>query len=114
MANLNDYIKNNSKHFKIEDGETVQMVYKGFSIVPDRFNPGQETVSYLLQYPDTGKATNWNKGSLKVAAQMKGIQVGELISITRFGEGMQTTYKIKTVGKPLGNVSPESDDQVPF
>lgn len=104
MKDLNSYIKDNSKHFKIEDGETVVMIYKGFSIVPDRFNPGQETVSYLLQYPDTKKATNWNKGSLKVAAQMKSIQVGEWISITRFGEGMQTTYKIKKVEEP--NESP--------
>lgn len=114
-SDLNNYIKSNSKHLKIEDGETVQMVYKGFSIIPDRFNPGKETVSYLLAYPDTGKTTSWNKSSTKVASQMNQIQAGETISITRFGEGTETSYKIKVVGhKPLGNVKETEPDETPF
>ena len=99
MKDLNSFIKNNAQFLKINDGETVEMVYKGYSIVADRFNPGKETVSYLMQYPGTSKSIAWNKGSTKVAAQMAKIDVGSLISITRFGEGTETQYKIKVVQK---------------
>lgn len=117
MSDLSNYVKNNSKFLSIQDGETVTMIYKGFSIIPDRFNPGKDTVSYLLQDPITGKSIPWTKSSNKVALQMNKINTGETITITRMGEGMGTVYRIKTVGKALGNVSnvPSQDpDESPF
>lgn len=113
MKNLNEFIKSNSQFLKIADGDTVTMVYKGYSIVPDRFNTGKETVSYLLQYPDTGKGISWNKGSTKVAAQMAKIPVGETISITRFGEGTDTTYRIKIVENQPFSVNEPDESPLP-
>ena len=109
MKDLENYVKENSKFLSVQDGETVIMVYKGYEIVSDRFNPGKQTVSYLLQYPDSEKAIQWNKSSNKIAAQMKDITIGETISITRQGEGMGTKYRIIPVGKKLGK-----EDRVPF
>jgi hypothetical protein len=114
MSDLNQYVKNNSKFLSIQDGETVTMVYKGFEIIADRFNPGKQTVSYLLQDPDTGKAIPWTKSSNKVAAQMAKIEVGDTITIMRIGEGMGTVYKIKAIKerKVLSNV--QEPDETPF
>jgi hypothetical protein len=108
MSDLSKYVKNNSKFLSIQDGESVTMIYKGFSIIPDRFNPGKETVSYLFQDPESGKSIPWTKSSNKVAIQMNKINVGETISITRSGEGMGTAYKIKVVNsKPQAYSEPD-------
>lgn len=114
---LNSYIKNNSKFLKIEDGQTVTMVYKGFSIIPDRFNAGNETVQYLFLDPTTNKTLPWSKSSTRVAAQMAKIPVGETVTISRLGEGTETVYRIKlaNASKPLGNVSNvPTDEEPPF
>lgn len=114
MSELGKYVKNNSKFLSIQDGDTVTLIYKGFEIIDDRFRPGNKTVSYLFQDPETGKSLPWAKSSNKVALQMDKINTGELISITRMGEGMGTTYRIRVLKdpKPLGNVDP--DETTPF
>jgi len=110
--NLADFVKKKSKFLSIADGETVTLIYKGFSIVPDTFNPGNETVSYLFQDPATGKNLPWNKSSSKVALQMNKIGTGETVKITRFGEGFETKYKIVQVGNNQSRI--DSIDTTPF
>jgi hypothetical protein len=116
MSDLNSFIKKNSQFLRINEGETVRFVYKGYSIIPDRFNPGKEVVSYLFQYPDSNKTIAWNKGSNRVAAQMQKFATGDTLVITRFGEGPDTKYVIKKEGEPLSTVKkpPVDDDPVPF
>lgn len=111
MKDLNGFIKDNQKFLSIQDGDSVTLVYKGYSIVADRFNPGKETVSYLFAYPDSDKNIPWNKSSNKVAMQMAKVEIGDTVTISRNGEGMGTVYRIKVKGKPLSNAS---DDQPPF
>lgn len=110
---LGEFIKNNSKFLKIQDGEDVTLIYKGYSIIPDRFNPGKETVQYLFLDPMANKTLPWAKSSTKVAAQMAKIEVDTLINITRMGEGTETTYRIKPVkeSKVLGTIP---DEEIPF
>lgn len=109
---LKKFIKGNQKFLSVQDGETVTVVYKGYSIIPDRFNPGKDTVSYQFEDPETGKKLPWNKGSNKIAIQMSNIKVGETLTITRFGEGMETKYSIKLAKKTDKNSS--DDSEVPF
>lgn len=114
MSDLSQYVKNNSKYLSIQDGETVTFIYKGFSIIPDRFNPGKETVSYLFQDIETGRTIPWNKASNKVAIQFSKIGTGETVSITRTGEGMGTNYRIKVVEAKKTTPKATDDDVTPF
>ena len=104
--NLSDYVKNNSKFLNIQDGESVELVYKGYSIVADKFNPGKETVSYLFQ-DENGKTIPWNKSSNRIATQMNKINVGESVKITRYGESFETKYKIQPVNPTVLRGAPE-------
>lgn len=94
---LEGFIKETSKFLSIQDGETVKVVYKGYSILDDRFNPGKKVVSYLFQYPGTDKTIPWNKSSSKVAAQMVKMSAGDTLEISRSGVGPQSTYRIVKV-----------------
>jgi hypothetical protein len=111
MKDLNEYVKSNSRFLSISDGETVTMIYKGYTIVDDRFNLGKKTVQYLLQDPETDKVIPWVKSSNKVALQMLKMPLDELISITRIGEGPKdTNYKIR-----LYKTQPKAtDEKLPF
>lgn len=114
MSDLSNYVKNNSKFLSIQDGETVTLIYKGFSIIPDRFNPGKETVSYLFQDTETGRTLPWNKSSNKVALQFSKIGTGETVAITRIGEGVATNYRIKVVEAKKATPKATDDEVTPF
>lgn len=91
---LDDYIKSNSKFLKIPENGSVEVIYKGHEIVADRFNPGNNTVSYMFQYPGQTKMIPWNKASTVVAASMQKVAVGDRVKITRTGQGFATKYQI--------------------
>lgn len=94
---IDTFLRDNMKFLKIENGETVTLVYKGYSVVPDKFNDGKEVISYLFSFPNSDKTISWNKGSMVVAREMRKIPVGETIQIKRTGEGPKTTYDITVI-----------------
>lgn len=94
---LENFIKQNAKFLSIQEGQTVMLIYKGYTIVDDRFNPGKKVVSYLFQWPGTDKNVPWNKASSKVAAEMIRYGAGDTLEITRIGSGPQTNYKIRKI-----------------
>lgn len=115
MKDLDSFIKSNRKYVSIQDGETFKGVYQGFKILPDRFNPGKETVAYMFQVGDSESLLPWTKASPKIALQMKKFGPGDVLEITRFGEGTDTKYHIRAAADPLKglNNAPVSDE-VPF
>ena len=119
MKSLNDYVKLNSKFLSIPDGESVILIYKGYSIVPDKFKPGSETVSYLFVEPETGRGLPWNKSSNKIALEMKKVEIGQMVRITRFGDGFDTKYKIQVISQSIATTktmgtSQQEPDETPF
>lgn len=116
MKDLDSFIKSNRKYVSIQDGETFKGIYQGFKIVADRFNPGKETVAYMFQVPGSQEMLPWTKASPKIALQMKKFGVGDVLEITRFGEGTDTKYHIRASVNPLEglNNAPVSDTSVPF
>lgn len=94
---LKSFVKNNRKFYKFADGETGTFIYRGFKVVPDRFNPDGETVVYSLQEVTGEKVYQWQNKSTKVAEQMANIAVGETIQIERKGADLKTSYIVTVI-----------------
>lgn len=101
---LDQFLKDNAKYIKINDGESIDVEYQSFRVIGDRFNPGEETIEWSLRYPDAEKAIPWTNKSKKVVLEMKNIQPGEFIRISRTGEGPKTQYSIISLSKDMGKV----------
>lgn len=98
---LQQYVKDNAKFLKIADGEAVDVVFVSHSVIPNRFKPGEETVNYELRYPEADKSIGWQNGTAGVAKAMAEIKSGELIRISRIGDGAATKYKIISLSKNM-------------
>lgn len=105
MGQLNKWAKDNSRFFKIEDGETAQVVFEGFKIGKSSFNPERDVVSYTLKTSEGRKI--WNSSSSKVAEFFDKAKPGQTISVHRTGEGTNTKYELSVVEKS------DSDDDHP-
>lgn len=100
MKDLKSYARENKKFIKILNGDEIDVVYMGYIIGPNRFDPEKETVSYKFRYPNSDKTVIWNNGSTAVAEQMSKFQKGQSLRIRREGSGMQDTkYLIQALGE---------------
>lgn len=97
MGKLNDFAKENSRFFKISDGETIEAVFEGFTIGKSSFDPERNVVSYSLK-TDEGKKI-WNSSSPRVASFFDKANPGQTVSIHRTGEGTNTKYDLAIVEK---------------
>ena len=95
MGKLNQWAKENSRFFKIADGETIRVVFEGFKIGKSSFDPERDVVSYTLK-TDEGRKI-WNSSSPKVAAFFDTISPNQTVSIHRTGEGSSTKYDLSVV-----------------
>ena len=95
-ADLKQWAIDNNPNITFQADESVTACYKGFTIVPDAFNPGKEKVQYELEID--GKTKYWKNGSGRIAMFFSGVEVGELIKITATGEGMKRRYDVDKAG----------------
>lgn len=95
MGKLNDFAKENSRFFKISDGESIEAVFEGFTIGKSSFDPERNVVSYTLK-TDEGKKI-WNSSSPRVASFFDKVSPGQTVRIHRSGEGTNTKYDLTTV-----------------
>lgn len=98
---LDQFLKDNAKYIKINDGESIDVAYQSFRVIADRFNAGEETIEWMLQFPDAEKAIPWTNKSKSVVLEMKKLKPGEFIRISRSGEGPKTTYKVISLSKDM-------------
>lgn len=96
MGKLSDYAKNASKFLKLKDGESMEVVFKAFKIVPNKFDTEKETVKYIF-LTDGGQEKEWENGAGYVADFFDGVKEGEPVRITRDGEGTKTKYKLELI-----------------
>lgn len=90
MGKLTDFAKRNSPFIKLNDGESIEAVYKGFK---ESSYMGKETVVYLL---DNKMLTS---SSGKLALLMDNVTKETKVKITKHGTGMNTTYSVEVEGK---------------
>lgn len=92
MGKLKDWAEEQSSFVTLEDGESITVVYKGYKVVPNSFDPDKTTVQYVLEID--GKRKFWSTGSAKVARALDALKEGTEITIRREGEGPNTKYHI--------------------
>jgi len=110
MTDLNGFIKNNQKFFKLQDGETFVGKYMGYSIGINRFDPEKEVANYKLLPADSDKAIFWGCGRVDVAMEFNKIKPGTMISIKRTGSDKNnTSYKIAVVNGSVSSFDPDND-----
>lgn len=97
MGRLADWAKENSQFLKIQDGESVEVVYKKSKFIPSVFDSDKETVRYTFE-TDYGEKT-WDTSASYVALFFDELKAGQRVRITREGEGTKTKYKLNVLDK---------------
>ena len=97
MGKLSDWAKENSQFIKLANGESIELVYKGFKIVPNKFDTDKETIRYIFLV--NGKEKFWENGTRYAAEYFDNVKEGEVVKITRKGEGNKTKYELEPVIK---------------
>jgi hypothetical protein len=106
LGSLTDWAKERSPFVILADDETIKAKYKGFKIVPNRFDPEKETVRYLLEIDGAEKP--WENGQNAVARVMDSLAKGTWVSITRTKESAnKINYDIKVLDDKDIPASPE-------
>ena len=90
---LKKWARDNNPNIQFGDGDTITGIYKGYTIVPDAFNPGKEKVQYTIEID--GKAKFWKNGNGKIAMQFNDAKIGSEVSIMAIGEGMKRRYTVE-------------------
>lgn len=101
MGVLSDQARKMSPYFRVSPGEEVTVVYNGFKIIPNKFDPEKETIQYKLGLDGSSKF--WETGSGKVALFFDTCLEGDIVSIKNAGEDKKPVYeltKIITQDKP--------------
>ena len=109
---LHDYVKDNSKFLRLDNGESFEGTYVGFKVTGSRFDPGKETVVYKVKYDD-GKEVFFQTASIAVAKLFSKFRGGEKIRITRTGSGTNTKYKISSPDIQISEDELQPDDDLP-
>src|SRR3990167_6957107 len=92
---IDKFIFDNSLFLNLQDGESFEGIYKGYEIVPSTFDPDKEVLAYNFEVDGVEKP--FKSGSLKLARQMKEIEEGTTVKISREGSGSKTTYTVEEV-----------------
>lgn len=104
MSELSDYAKRNSQFVKLEDGESLEAVYRGFKVGANPFDPDKEVVSYKLE-TEYGVKT-LRSAATALARLLDKVKEGSEIRITRSGKSTQTKYiiteKVDGQYQPIG------------
>lgn len=95
MGKLSDWATEQSPFIKLQDGESVEGVYKGFKFVDDPFNPDKQRVRYLIEV--NGAVKHWETSSGIVAKRFDEINKETRVKITRFGEAFNTKYQVEVI-----------------
>lgn len=97
MGKLTDWTREKSKFFKLGDGESMTVTFKGYDFAKSTFDPDKEVVRYTLD-TSYGEKT-WDTGSQKVATFFDKVKPGQEVVVTRRGTGRDTEYELSLVGE---------------
>lgn len=113
MKTLNDFVKDNSKFLRLDDGEIFEGFYMAYKITSSQFDPEKETVVYKLRYED-GKDVYFQTASVAVAKILGKLKGGEKIKIKRDGSGTKTKYHISSPDIQIAPEELEPDQDIVF
>ena len=106
---LKDWASKQSKFVRLADGESTTGVFLKATEVEDSFNAGKTKIRYTLEIDGEQKIIE--SSSVNLARQMGAIEEGEIVKITRTGEGMNTRYSVgKVISKGVKDLPKEELD----
>ena len=116
MGELADWAKKNSKTLILDDGESVDVVYQGFKVSVNQFDPEKEIVFYKLQIDtlDGIQTKAFKSASGRAARFFDKLTHGTRVKITRHGTGTDTKYEFAAIGAEGAQEQAPEDEQVPF
>ena len=92
QKSLNDFINDNQKYLKLEDGESVDADFLGFRVIASKYDSNKETVEYGLKV--NGKTLIWTNGNVDIAKKMMNLKKGDPVRILKIVDGKKTFYKV--------------------
>lgn len=110
---LSDFVKDNSKFLRLDDGEVFEGSYVGYKVTGSQFDPDKETVVYKFRYQD-GKEIYFQTASVAVAKTLGKLKGGENIKIKREGAGTKTKYHISSPDIQISADELEPDQEIQF
>ena len=111
--NLSDFVKDNSKFLRLDNGEIFEGFYSGFKVTTSQFDPEKETVVYKFKHPD-GKEIYFQTASVAVAKTFSMFKGGEKIKVRRDGSGTKTKYHISSPEIQILPEELEPDQDIQF
>ena len=74
-----------SAFLKLEGGESIVAVYKGFKIIPSSYDPDKDMFRFILNITVDGEEMQkyWDTGSGKVAMVFDTLESGDKVKITK-------------------------------
>jgi len=79
MGELRKHADAMSKFLKLEVGQEVEVIYRGFKLIPDSFNDDREVFQYKFEVE--GKIKFLETGSTSLAYAMDAVEEGQVIKI---------------------------------
>lgn len=90
-----DWAKISAKFISVEIGEEVEVIYRGFKIVPDKFNPEKECIQYTFETEWGNKL--FESKSLTIARAIDTVKIGDKIKLRKEKFGDKGRYVIEKV-----------------
>ena len=74
-----------SAFLKLEGGESIVAIYKGFKIIPSSYDPDKDMFRFILNITVDGEEMQkyWDTGSGKVAMVFDTLESGDKVKITK-------------------------------
>jgi len=97
MGELATMAQKISPFLKIPDNGSVIVMYKGFGMIPDNFNPGKEKVRYTVELD--GEDKYFDSGSARVMLSFDTVLEGEMVKIIKEVKNNKVRYLVETLAK---------------
>jgi hypothetical protein len=95
MGELAKLAQSISQFLKIADNESVDVVYKGFKMIDDSFNPGKQKVRYIVEIE--GQDKYFDSGSARVMMSFDSCLEGDLVRITKEIVNNKVKYQVTSL-----------------
>ncbi len=90
---LEQFNDENSKFLILQDGVPTKVKFISYEVVPSTYDSSKETVIYTVEHQ--GKTRLFRTSSIQVSQAFAKIQKGEVVEITKRGEGRSVKYSVK-------------------
>ncbi len=118
MGDLADKVKARSPFLKLEVGESIVAIYKGYKMIPSTYDPELEIFRFILQITVDGEVQQkyWDTGANKVAMVFDTLEEGDKVKITKNviqkGGKEQTSWEVEPVKISVSEEKTTSEDEV--